>query len=120
MDEFNRVVEVPEDERLRNMAALCLSVLCARTGGLESVSEQLSIQYELLVRLQELSDGNGDGGLKGFAGSSRRRDDRATGQGEPAQWFQSAVKAVLSRTGEWAYNPSASFAEITMEDCRTS
>ena len=120
MDEFRRVVEVPEEERLRNMATLCLSVLCARAGGLESVSEQLSIQYELLVRLQELSDGNGGAGPQGFGGTSRRTDNPAAGQGELTQWFQAAVRAVLSRTGEWAYNPSASFDEITVEDCRAS
>jgi hypothetical protein len=119
MDNFNRVVEVPEDERLKNMAALCLSVLCARAGGLESVSEQLHIQYELLMRLQELCDGNGCESPKGLSRGDLERDSRPTISREQRQWANAALKAVVTRTGEWAHNPAAPFDEITVEDCQT-
>jgi hypothetical protein len=86
MDKFNRVVKVPDEERLRNMTTLCLSVLCARAGGLKNVSEQLRIQYELLMRLQDLCDGNGDGRLEGFSREALEADSGPMISGEQRQW----------------------------------
>jgi hypothetical protein len=120
MDKFNRVVKVPDEERLRNMTTLCLSVLCARAGGLKNVSEQLRIQYELLMRLQDLCDGNGDGRLEGFSREALEADSGPMISGEQRQWANAALRAVVTRTGEWAHNPAARLEEITMEDCRTS
>jgi len=73
---------------------------------------QYNIDYEVLDRLGELT-------VKGDKLEARKASKNGiydTLKPAEREWIERAVKVLIHRAGEWAYDPKASLKKITMAD----
>jgi hypothetical protein len=100
-------------EPLATMAYACLTLLEASTGGRNRAAKRYSIEIDVLRALGRLTSSIGDTETaRKFKGLSERRPHT----GAEKAWIDAAVKALIRRVGEWAFDPGASLPQITMSD----
>lgn len=100
--------------RLGDAAYFCLTVLERWSGKGSSqrkaAAKRYGISYPLLCKLADLADAKG--------GREARKAKGAEAEFTPAerQWLDQAMKALIRRAAEVAYDPAASRPKITMAD----
>lgn len=104
-------------EPLAAMAYACLTLLEASAGGRDrarnGAANRYRIEVDVLQTLGRLSSSVGDKETaRKFKGLSERRPHT----GAERAWMEAAVKALIRRAGEWAFDPGASRPQITMSD----
>jgi hypothetical protein len=106
-------------ETLTSMAYMCLTILDASSGGRENAKKQrenagkqYNIEHKVLDTLGKLT-------AKG--GPEDARKSPKNGIYNPLlpqelAWIESAIKAIIRRAGEYAYNPKSKLRQITLKD----
>jgi hypothetical protein len=98
---------------LTSMGYACLSIIQSDAGGKNGAAAKFRIQIEVLNNLATLTSRVGDEATaRKFDQHSTRRAHSAT---EKA-WIEAAVKKIIRRVGEHAYDPKAVSPQITMAD----
>jgi hypothetical protein len=100
-------------ERLVDMANTCLTLLDERGGTRRGAAKTYRIEYDVLHELGRLISTVGDyRSARKLKGITEPRPHT----GAEKAWIESAVKALIRRAGEWAYDPEARLPLITMSD----
>lgn len=102
-------------ELLASMAYMCLSVLEASVIGQNrraQAARHYKIEKEVLRKLGYLTGDVGDAETARKMSVSERR--KHTGQ--EIVWIEAAVKAIIRRVGEYAHDPKASRAILSMKN----
>ena len=100
-------------ESLTSMAYICLTVLEASASSRKNASKQYCVDYAILDVLGKLCSTKGD--------VAEARKAPKGGQFIPLsqkerEWIVSAIKMLIRRAGEYAYDPGASLKQLTMKD----
>jgi hypothetical protein len=102
-------------ERLTEMAYFCLTVVETSTrekkGARRAASKRYSIEEDLLKKLGHLSSEVGN--VETARKMPRRPRDHT---GQEIAWIEAAVKALIRRMGEYAYDPTHTWPQVTMKD----
>jgi len=104
-------------ERLVDMGNFCLTVLEESTGGhkrrRQEAADTYSIESDVLDALGRLTGNVGD---YKTARKAKGLTERRPHTSAEETWISAAVKKLIRRAGEWAYDPGASLPEITMSE----
>ncbi len=100
-------------ETLTSMAYMCLTILEAGVGSRKEAAKQYSIDNAVLDTLGKLTSTKGD--------PAEARKYPKSGIFDPLhpkekEWITSVIKTLIRRAGEYAFDPSAHFEQITMND----
>lgn len=99
-------------ERLTHVAWWCLTTITRSSGSTQRAAARYAISHNVLATLARLAHvGDEKTARKRFPGQVFQ-------QHTPAEiaWMQAAVRRVVLRVGECAYDPIAQWPQITMED----
>jgi hypothetical protein len=100
-------------EPISGMAYFCLTVFENSAGGRSRAAKRYKLDEELLRKLGYLCSQVGDASTaRKLKASSEQRPHTAM----ETEWMLAAVRAIVRRAGEWAFDPAASFARITLSD----
>jgi len=100
-------------ESLLSMAYMCLTVLEVSAGGRSQAASRYGISSTVLDKLGSICSECGDASQ---ARKVTKRSKLKALSSNEIDWVLKVIKAIIRRTGEWAYNPNASAPEITMAD----
>lgn len=100
-------------EPLANMAFACLTLLEGNAGTRKRAARQYAICPEVLDKLGYLTSEVGDD--RTARKLKRRKEPRPHTPREIA-WVEAAIKASIRRVGQWAFDPEASWPQLTMGD----
>ncbi len=100
-------------ETLNAMAYTCLTILEASAGSRNKAASKYNISMRILNRLANLCTEKGDKHEARKAPKDGKYDPLTP---QEKAWIESAVKILIRRTGEWAYNPAAQLHQITMTE----
>jgi hypothetical protein len=100
-------------ETLTSMAYMCLTIIENSAGGRRKAGKQYNIKYEVLDTLGKLTSTKG--------GPEDARKFPKNGIFNPLHpqergWIESVIKAIIRRTGEYAYNPKLKRRQINLKD----
>ena len=98
---------------LTTMGYFCLSTMQNDAGGRKKVPAKFNIHEDVLTKLGTLTSEVGD------EATARKFDQRSTKRAHtPSEqaWVEAAVKRIIRRLGEYAYDPAASLPMITMTE----
>ena len=100
-------------ETLASMTYMCLTILEASAGNRKKAARQYNIDYAVLDTLGMLASTKGD--------PEEARKFPEDGKFEPLRpkekaWIVSAIKALIRRAGEYAYDPKAKLKQLSMRD----
>jgi len=101
------------EERLDAMAYACLSKLEERAGRREQAAKQYNISSKVLNELGRLTTEVGD---EQTARKYRGRKERRSYTRAEQTWIKAALRAVIRRAGQWAYDSEAQWPKLTMND----
>jgi hypothetical protein len=100
-------------EPLNSMAYFCLTVVEDSARGRRSASRDYSIAEGVLRKLGELTSTVGS---EKTARKMPAPDRRRPHSPQEIAWVEAAVKALIRRMGEIAYDPARAWPQITMKD----
>jgi hypothetical protein len=98
---------------LTTMGYVCLSTIQNEAGGRKKAATRFSIHENVLGTLGTLTSDVGD------EANARKIDQQSTKRAHTSSehaWVEEAVKRIIRRVGEHAYDPAASLPLITMAD----
>jgi hypothetical protein len=98
--------------QLTAMAYHCLTVLKASARGTAEAAKQFRVSRSVLDRLALLTSSVGDERSARKAGVRERRPHTI----EEQLWIERVVPALIQRVGEYAFDPSQRFSELTMSE----
>ena len=108
---FNRYAKYRDRrEPLTSMTYFCLNVLEESTGDRPKAAKRYGISKCVLDQLGNLSSIRGGSDARKAAGVHHDLT------GQESQFLEAAVKAIIRRAAEYAYDPNASLRPITMRD----
>lgn len=100
-------------EPLTSMAYFCLTVTEKSAGGQQKAAELYQIHRDVLRKLGELSSTRGS---PLDVRKAPKRGNYLPLTPKARQWILEAVKALIRRLGEWAYDPEGTLDRLTMDD----
>jgi hypothetical protein len=100
-------------EPLLSMVYACLTWLYAQLGGRENVAKTYAIDLAVLRQLDDFAANLGGArtARKFHAGSARREPTA-----QESNWIDAAIRMIIRRVGEHAYDPTAPWPKIRMSD----
>lgn len=90
-----------------SMAYMCLAIFELSAGGRRQASKRYKISKSILKRLSMLC-------------ASEMEQVPMTLTPQEENWVVDVVKILIKRAGEWAYDPTASFEKVTLENLQKS
>ena len=99
------------DESLQTTAGFCLSYIQEEYGGRRDAAKHFGISENVLDKIGELSH---IGEATRVRKWTRRAPRPLTAQEQ--EWLETAIKALIRRTGELAAAPAEKYAQITLAD----
>jgi hypothetical protein len=97
-------------DTLPNMAYFCLTVLEQAAGGRSAIPSKFGIASSVIKTLGRLTGEKG--GSEARKGEGRSHEFTANER----SWLEQAIKRMIRRAAEVAYNPGAAASQITMGD----
>jgi hypothetical protein len=100
-------------ETLTSMAYMCLTILETGAGGRKKAGKQYNIEYGVLDTLGNLTSSKG--------GPEDARKFPKDGKYDPLHykeraWIEYVIKALIRRTGEYAYNSKGKLKQLSLKD----
>jgi len=104
-------------EPLASMAYFCLTAVEGSTGIPRGARPEASRRYRISERvLSKLGDLTSNVGSERTARKLPPPTGRRDHTGQEIAWIEAAVKALIRRMGEYAYDPTHTWPQVTMKD----
>lgn len=100
-------------DTLPGMAYFCLTVIEESAGGRPAAAKKFMVEKDVLSTLGHLT------GEKGGADARKGKGRASEFTTAERRWIDEALKKLIRRAAEVAYDPAASLARITMADLPT-